>query len=693
VFLLRRAPLRLGLCAALPVSAGCASLPRGAVAVDRIVVQGNDAVSASDLTERMATAESPRFLGLFQGLVHDYALFDRAVFQRDLERVERYYRARGFYEAHARAGRVRTVGEQHLEITVGVDEGPPVLVAGVRLEGVAELPAEDARAAREAALGELERGAPFAEEPFRKAEAALQRALADRGYAWAKVTRRADVDLPRREAALSFAVRPGPKATLGPIVLEGLGELPEAPVRRALDLAPGDAYSRRELDAAQRAVLDLGTFAAVSVEPVLAEPPPRDAVVPLRVRVEPQKLKSVLLGGGLEMDSLRTDLHLRVGWEHRNLLGGFRHFSVDLRPGVQLYPTRLPSFQAPTALLPEERLRVELRRPGFLEARTSVVVRQELDTYPLQLSANVDPRDPILYALEARSSVGLDRSFGKLFVAPGYNLQFDHPFAFRAERVPARLVDVTLSYVDLLAHLDLRDDRLHPHAGLYLQGDLQLAGLGGHARDVRVQPEVRAYLPVGKRVTLAARAALGLLFPSSYGHGRPRDPDAAVRDAELIYLRGFFSGGPSSNRGYPQRGVGPHGPLPFLDLAGRAAPACLPGDLRRDPAECAVPLGGLSLWEASLELRFPLGGSLGGVAFCDAGDVSPYRADIRLDHPHLSCGAGLRYDTPIGPVRLDVGVRIPGAQLPSGVDPRVDGDAAAIYGLPIAVAFGIGEVF
>jgi outer membrane protein insertion porin family/translocation and assembly module TamA len=186
---------------------------------------------------------------------------------------------------------------------------------------------------------------------------------------------------------------------------------------------------------------------------------------------------------------------------------------------------------------------------------------------------------------------------------------------------------------------------------------------------------------------------VGLLFPWSYGDGRPRDPDAAARDAELIYLRGFFSGGPSSNRGYPLRGVGPHGPMPFFDLGGRTAPACLPGEPRRDPAECAVPLGGLSLWEASLELRFPLGGSLGGVTFCDAGDVSPYRADLRLDHPHLSCGAGLRYDTPIGPVRLDVGVRIPGAQLPRGVDPRVDGDPAAIYGLPIAVAFGIGEVF
>jgi outer membrane protein assembly factor BamA len=176
-------------------------------------------------------------------------------------------------------------------------------------------------------------------------------------------------------------------------------------------------------------------------------------------------------------------------------------------------------------------------------------------------------------------------------------------------------------------------------------------------------------------------------------------PDRAawIRDIEIIFLRGFFSGGPGSNRGYPLRGVGPHGIVPFfnpgLQAAALASSCNDPKSPSYDVYRCAVPIGGLSIWEASLELRFPILGPVSGSNFCDTSDVSPDRV-IRLDYPHLSCGLGLRYATPIGPVRLDVGVRIPGAQVPKGVNPLVvDGDPGTFYGAPIAFAFGIGEAF
>src|SRR5262249_14737536 len=152
----------------------------------------------------------------------------------------------------------------------------------------------------------------------------------------------------------------------------------------------------------------------------------------------------------------------------------------------------------------------------------------------------------------------------------------------------------------------------------------------------------------------------------------------------------------SSNRGYPLRAIGPHGIVPFYNpgiAAQQLAQSCDLKNPNYDPVRCAVPIGGLSLWEASVEVRFPIAGPFGGSAFCDGSDVSPRRADLRISHPHLSCGVGLRYDTPIGPVRLDVGVRIPGLQYPAGTDPRVEGDPGSVFGLPIAFAFGIGEAF
>jgi outer membrane translocation and assembly module TamA len=105
---------------------------------------------------------------------------------------------------------------------------------------------------------------------------------------------------------------------------------------------------------------------------------------------------------------------------------------------------------------------------------------------------------------------------------------------------------------------------------------------------------------------------------------------------------------------------------------------------------CDLPLGGFSLWEASTELRFPLTGALRGAAFVDMGDVSPYEFDLRWSRPHLSVGLGLRYGTPIGPVRFDVGYRVPGLQSPASADESTPNE---IFGLPLAISLGIGEPF
>jgi outer membrane protein insertion porin family/translocation and assembly module TamA len=123
--------------------------------------------------------------------------------------------------------------------------------------------------------------------------------------------------------------------------------------------------------------------------------------------------------------------------------------------------------------------------------------------------------------------------------------------------------------------------------------------------------------------------------------------------------------------------------------------SCDPTDTANyDPNRCAVPLGGDTLWELSAELRVPIDDPFGAVVFCDSSDVAPNVAQFRFNHLHLSCGLGLRYDTPVGPVRADVGYRIPGAQvIGETVDPKIEGDPGTVFGAPIAIALGIGEAF
>ena len=115
---------------------GCTSVPAGRSAVKSVELTGNDAIDADDLREKIATADSPKFLGFFQGVVYDWNVFDRFVLERDLQRIERYYRARGYYHARVRAGRVFFVANNKVRVDIIIEEGEKMLVARVDLHGL-----------------------------------------------------------------------------------------------------------------------------------------------------------------------------------------------------------------------------------------------------------------------------------------------------------------------------------------------------------------------------------------------------------------------------------------------------------------------------------------------------------------------------------------------------------------------------
>jgi outer membrane protein insertion porin family/translocation and assembly module TamA len=321
--------------------------------------------------------------------------------------------------------------------------------------------------------------------------------------------------------------------------------------------------------------------------------------------------------------------------------------------------------------------------------------------------SSTEDKGPVLGYRDIRITAGLDRSYGRTYSAISHTVQFDSPFVYGgtcpANSDPpgcldAALKPVLISYPELFNTLDLRDQRVHPHEGAFFSNDFQVAGVGGSATDLRDQAEARGYVPLAKKWTLAARVTAGLLFPQNYGDSIKENADGvnldaegrhaqSVKDIQLMFLRGFFSGGAGSNRGYAFREIGPHGIVPQASSV--QAESCV--DTATNPT-CNLPLGGFTLWEASLELRFPLSGALTGAAFTDTSDVSDKKVDFRLNRPHLSVGLGLRYDTPVGPIRLDAGYRIPGVQVPAGTTDEGE-PTSSFFGAPVAVSFGIGEAF
>jgi outer membrane protein insertion porin family/translocation and assembly module TamA len=741
--------------------------------VESVKVAGNRGVPASDITSKIATAETNHntLAGLFEDVpilsVWDrisvtYEKLDPFVLQRDLDRVERVYRARGYYDAHARAARLIKKRGDRVVVEIAVDEGEPVTIAEVKPVFLGTPPPPKIVDLVEGILREEPKGKPFDEDKFEATKKRLRRVLNDASYAYARVQSHAEVDPATHRATLVYTIDAGPACTFGDVDIEGHGSLPKNKLLQAIHIRKGTPYSVDRLEAAQGALSDLRVLGSVEAVPQLsyapggeavagalsAMAPPtglaalaaqgdmvdkRESVVPVVFRVTPTTLGAGKVGFGAELGS-KVEVHAVGTWEHRNALGGLRHVTIELKPGVVINPVTFATlFSSPaTSLkpLPEVRFHAELEQPGFLEERTRGRVNLAVNLYQLQ------PLETLGY-LELAGKAGIDRNFwGKRVNAALYlNMAFDQPMLLN----PMTTIDTakgfhrlvlpnvqTLGVLDYRMGADGKPDPLNPHYGAYLVNDVQLglddsleAHSGAIGFDVRIRPEVRGFVPISKRTTLALKLAGGILLPfggtlaGTPTPACPFDPNvwcapsvpagASTVDRalyiQLLQLRGFTSGGPSSNRGYAYTGVGPQERLPHV------SPQTSTGQL--------VPLatGGAVMWEASAELRFPLYEKIGATIFLDGSDVRWHLSELGAPFaPHLSTGLGLRYLTPVGPFRADFGVRIPGAQVSGkGTCPAYDpngspaastcyltplyGQAGPTFTLPLAIALAIGEAY
>lgn len=710
--------------------------------IDEVKVVGARKVPADDTKDKIASAPASRFLGgilenipvfsLLDRITVDYERLDPYVLERDLARIERLYRARGYYEAHARAARTFKEPDGHVTVEIAVDEGPAVNVADVRVEWkdwTASVPIAMTRSVEDARrLLAIDK--PFDEATYEDVKKKMIRAMTDAGFAYASGEGSANVDLVRHEARVVYTLELGPMCRFGKIELIDMGEITDGSVRPRLDLREGRRFSTAKIDDAQADLARLGVFGAIDPVPKLSpKGQPRDPVIPLTISAQQSKLRLFKTGIGAEVGS-RVEVHGIIGWENKNFLGGLRYFLIDAKPGLVFYPMRIDTLfsQRPTNVLPEIRGRVSFRQPGAFEPRVDwvnnlsvAVYRPESPTSDLNTGGYVEatfgPKndktvyipavDNIIGYREYAGNTGFERYWLRTRIKAGiyYNAQLDQPFSYNQSELPLGYRRVLVLYPEANVSFDFRKDNagkygaaaaLNPHSGVVTSIDSQFA-VGGDVTDLRFRPELRLYIPISKRITLGARLTTGLLIPlSDYADSiknpvdcaaitdpEARDACATVRarEQQLLQFRAFFSGGPSSNRGYPYNGVGPHEQVQFITQNANI------GDV--------IATGGLTLWESSLELRVPLGDKLGTVVFVDGSDVTRQVLKFRLTAPHLSAGIGFRYETPLGPFRADLGYRIPCLQVIGTCDdvPADEGTAGTIFGLPLAFNLAIGEAF
>jgi translocation and assembly module TamA len=652
---------------------GCASQQkRDTPVVKDVHISGNDEISSRKIQKKILTSET----GWWPFARKQY--FDPVAWQTDLERIVRLYAANGFYQAEIVKSDVQPRPPDGVALEVQVQEGKPTLIGKVNIEGLADLPAAD----RDETLARLPLtvGKAFREEDWAAAKRLLADHLRNHGFAKASVQGRALVDVKTQRADLTLTVDTGRSYVFGDIQVDTAPDarIPAAFVWEQVRLAitEGKTFSDTDLQEAQRRVFGMGVFATIRV--TAGEPDAATGRIPVHVIVREGQFRTVRLGVGVRTDAVRNEARGIAEWSNRDFMGGMRKLIARAEAGWAFLPnvyavaTDDKSVDARSG--PVARLRFEFEQPRLF-SKPSLRWR---DTLEIDRSL-----EQTYNAFSTRAMTGVVwQALSRVAIFPSYRLEVDYldgaPIA-SAVTAPLTLGCQTnsdhcwiwLSYLDGLITWDRRDNLFEPRRGTYLSLDLQGGGgpLGGDFDYARVLPDARVYHSFGDDdvLTLSARLRVGELYPSS---GNPNDSAVVTR---------FYAGGAVSMRGFADRRLSPL----LLVPPQPGSPTTVP---------VTVPIGGNGLIDGSFEARYSLTASLRLALFVDYGQVTYDR--LRWgDIPSVlwAVGVGIRYLTPIGPIRVDLARRLPYGTLPVlyAVDP-VTGALGTMPYAPDDSCFGIG---
>ncbi len=435
-------------------------------------------------------------------------------------------------------------------------------------------------------------------QPYRIADVARSRdtllnAWRRAGYLDARVQPEVTLSEARDAASVRLVVEPGERTVVEHLVLSGLDRTRATTVEREMALRTGEPFSFERVLDSQRRLSSLGIFERVTIAEL---DPGRERQRDVVVSLQEAPRTTVSWGVGYsEQDKLRGSVEVT----RRNLGGLGRTASIFARG----------SFRG-------SRLLANLREPWLfgrkLDSFATAFWEEERRT-----SFDYNRKGGILQAgrsLDARTSLILRYLYQDTNV---YNIEVP------IEELDRQYRTYAVSGPSASVVFDSRDDPLEPRRGLFLAADAQLSldALGGVS-----------YLRGFFQATSVRRLRADLVFLLS---GRLGLASTFAGEAALLPLpERFFAGGDFGPRGFPVDGVGPQ---------------VVAEDGTR------YPTGGNALVLGNAELRYNVTRAFQLASFVDVGNVYPEIGDLELREVRRSAGVGVRYRTPIGPIRLDWG--------------------------------------
>jgi outer membrane protein insertion porin family len=585
-----------------------------------IQVAGNHYFKTEAIRERM-------FLRTASFLQFPHGRFSESLIRQDENSILNLYQANGFRDVKVTYGTRDDYGGKKgdIAIFITIDEGPQYFINSLKVDGIERLD----RAKILTALSSSD-GQPFSEFNVAVDRDSILARYFESGFPDVTFEWSSKPAAQPNRIDLLYVIHEGSQQFVRQVIYSGNKDTKDSLIERTLRLNPGDPLSPTAMTEAQRKLYDLGVFARVQT--AIQDPDGETASKYVLYDLDEARHYSIGVGFGAEFARIggcgtcldapagQTGFSPRVSLNitRSNLWGDAHSISLSTRVSTleqrALLTYTWPRFQGNDKLS----LSITGLYDNSRDVRTFSYKREE---GALQLSQRLSKATTLSYRYAYRL-VTIDQSTLKIT-----------PLLIPLLSQPVRVGLVSINLIQ-----DHRDDPVDPHKGYFNTIDLGLAEhvFGSQRNFVKFLGRNASYYSLGKKVVLARTTEFGDIYAFHAG--------GDVLDAVPLPER-FFGGGGSSNRAFPEEQSGP-----------------------RDP-ETGFPIGGTALLFNQTELRFPLfGENIGGVIFHDMGntfsslDAISFRVKQRnlqdFDYMVHAIGFGIRYRTPVGPLRVDLAYSI-----------------------------------
>ena len=573
--------------------------------IKEILVEGNLAVPDRRIRKLMKTTRKHLLSS---------GVYDSKVLEEDLERIRSFYRQQGYQDVAVEQEVLAAPSGDWLYVHLKISEGLQHRVGQVAITGTVLFPEAELRA-----LVTLKPGSIYSTEALQNDLRAIKQQYGDRGYINAQVVPETQLDPATKRVNLTLRIIENELAYVHRIEIRGNLRTKDVVIRRELRIHPGDSFNGKKIRRSIERLYNLGFFEEVTVE---TQPTTQPNHEDLAVAVKEAKTGSFSFGGGVSSVDRLVGL---VELEQRNFdLANFPTFvgaGQDLRLRAEVGTVRRffdLSFTEPWIFGHPLSLGVDVFNRTRLRSRNLGLAFEEAQR-----------GGGIRLGKEFSDEVRLDVGY-QLFRTEISNVASDASADLKAEEGRSNVSEgsVTLTW-------DTRDNRFDPTHGFTVFSSVDLAGglLAGDKDFYRLQGGGSAYVShLNDRLVFESRLRTGIVRGYSSNKSVP------------IFER-FFAGGANTIRGFRERRVGPSDPVSNDPVGGEAV---LIGTLEEV----------MTLFKD--EHGKPI---LKGSLFWDVGNVWRKVGDFGQSLKS-GTGVGMRVNTPIGPVRVDVGYPItrPGDQ-------------------------------